>query len=39
MDADGTGVKKLTDDPGEDLGPDWSPVHGATQSPGVTSSQ
>jgi Tol biopolymer transport system component len=26
MDADGTGVTRLTDDPGDDVGPDWSPV-------------
>lgn len=30
MNADGTGVRQLTDDPAEDVGPSWSPASGAS---------
>ena len=30
MNADGTGVTRLTEDPGEDIGPAWSPASGAS---------
>jgi len=27
MNADGTGVRRVTDDPAEDAEPAWSPIH------------